>query len=79
MTDPSTPEILAWLETLPLSERLTMLHAMVLAFPQLDRSHDWKARIASVRAALRPTVEALGDILKEASRRSELLKAALAA
>ena len=79
MSDPSSPEILAWLETLSLSERLTMLHAMALAFPRLQRSHDWKARIAAVRAALRPTVEALADILKEASRRSELLKAALAA
>jgi hypothetical protein len=32
MTDPSSPEILAWLDTLPLGERLTMLHA----FPQLQ-------------------------------------------
>jgi cytochrome oxidase assembly protein ShyY1 len=78
MTDPSSPGILAWLETLSLSDWLTMLHAMALAFPQLHRSHDWKARIATVRAALRPTAEALGDILKEASRRSELLKAEFA-
>lgn len=79
MSDPISPEILAWLETLPLSDRLTMLHAMALVFPQLQRSHDWKARIATVRAALRPTTEALGDILKEASRRGEMLKGALAA
>jgi hypothetical protein len=40
VTDPISPEIIAWLEALPLRERLTMLHAMALAFPQLQRSRD---------------------------------------
>jgi hypothetical protein len=31
MHDPRTPEILAWLETLPLTVRLTTLHAMSIA------------------------------------------------
>jgi hypothetical protein len=78
VTDPRTPEILAWLETLPLAERLATMHAMVLAFPALHRSQQWKARLAVVRAELAPTAKQLGDILKKASQISMRLKAGLA-
>jgi hypothetical protein len=37
MTDPRTPEIIAWPDTLPLTERLVTLHAMTIAFPPLQR------------------------------------------
>ncbi len=37
MTDPTTPEILAWLGTLPLREQLVSLHAMAIAIPALQR------------------------------------------
>jgi hypothetical protein len=78
MPDPQSPEILAWLETLPLPERLTALHAMSIAFPQLQRNREWKARIGRVRDELRPTSRELGHILKDAARRAERLKAELA-
>jgi hypothetical protein len=79
MYDPHSPEILAWLNTLPLTDRLATLHAMPIAFPQLRWSEEWKARIAVAHAELRPTAEELGDILRDAKRRSEQLKEGLAA
>jgi len=74
VTDPTTPEILAWLGTLPLREQLVSLHAMAIAIPALQRSHPLKARTAVIRDELRPTAEELGDILRDASRRGEQLK-----
>jgi hypothetical protein len=65
MTDPRSPEITAWLDTLPLNER----HAMGIAFPPLQRRPDWKARIEAATAILE-----LDDILKAAGRRAERLK-----
>jgi hypothetical protein len=38
VTDPTSPEILAWLDTLPLRERLVTLHAMMFAIPTLQRT-----------------------------------------
>jgi hypothetical protein len=61
--DPNAPEILAWLETLPLTERLVTLYAMSIAIPALQHSRSWKARIAAVRDALRPNEAELGYIL----------------
>jgi hypothetical protein len=78
MTDPRSPEILTWLDTLPLTDRLATLHAMPIAFPQLRQSEEWKARIAVAHAELRPSAEELGDILRDAGRRGERLKAELA-
>jgi hypothetical protein len=78
MHDPRSPEVLAWLETLPLAVRLTTLHGMSIGFPQLQRCPEWKARIAKVRDELRPSSRALGDILRIAARYAERLKAELA-
>jgi len=77
MPDPPSAEILAWLETLSLTAPLMALHAMSIAFPQLQRNWEWKARIAKVQAELRPTARELGDILKDAGRRAERLNAEL--
>jgi hypothetical protein len=78
MPDPRTPQILAWLDTLPLVERLATMHAMASAFPPLQRSAYWKARMGALRDELRPTARQLGDILKEAGRIGGRLKAELA-
>ena len=77
MPDPPSAEILAWLETLSLTAPLMALHAMSIAFPQLQRNWEWKARIARVRAQPHPTARELGDMLKDAGRRAERLKAEL--
>lgn len=77
MHDPRTPEILAWLETLSLRERLVTMHAMMIAFPVLQRDAEWKARIGAVRAELMPDAWQLGEILREANRQAERLKADL--
>jgi len=78
VTDPTPPEILAWLDTLPLREQLVSLHAMTIAIPTLHRSHPFKARIAAVHAALAPTAAQLGDILTAARSQAERLKEELA-
>jgi hypothetical protein len=64
-----TDEILAWLDTLPLSERLVTLHAMMFAIPALQRNHSWKSRIAVAHAAIDPTAAQLADILTAARSR----------
>jgi hypothetical protein len=74
MTDLTPPEILAWLETLSLRERLVTLHAMSIAFPRLQRDAEWKERIGAVRAELEPDAVELGDILREAALQAERLK-----
>jgi len=74
MTDLTAPEILAWLDTLPLREQLVTLHAMTIAIPTLQRSHPLKGRIAAVHAALNPTAAQLGDILTAARGRAERLE-----
>jgi hypothetical protein len=79
MHDPRTPEILAWVEAMPLVERLTVMHAMTFVFPLLKSDRTWKARMAAVRTELKPTADELGDILIEASRISARLKLELAA
>jgi len=78
VTDPTPPEILAWLDTLPLREQLVTLHAMSIAIPALQRSHPLKARIAAAHAALDPTAAQLGDILTAARSQAERLKEDLA-
>jgi hypothetical protein len=75
-SDPS--EVLAWLGTLPLTERLVTLPAMTIVFPALQHSRSWKARIAAVRDALGPSEVELGYILRAAERRSVRLKKELA-
>jgi hypothetical protein len=75
VTEPRALEIIAWPDTLPLTERLVILHAMAIAFPPLQRRPDWKSRIEAAHAALSPNAEELGDILKAASRRAEQMKA----
>jgi hypothetical protein len=57
--DPRTPEIMTWLESLPVRERLATMHAMSIAFPMLQKSSEWKHRMAAVRGALKPTAQGL--------------------
>src|ERR1700730_10737332 len=78
VTDPTTPEILAWLGALPLREQLVTLHAMVIPMPALQRSHPLKKRIAAIREELRPTAEELSDILTAGRSQAERLKEELA-
>jgi hypothetical protein len=78
VTDPTSPEILAWLDTLPLRERLVTLHAMMFAIPSLQRNHGWKARIAGGHDAFNPTAAQLADILTAARSRAQRLKKELA-
>jgi hypothetical protein len=78
VTDPTAPEILAWLSTLPPREQLVTLHAMTSAIPTLQRSHPLKVRMAAIRDELRPTAEELSDILTAARSQAERLKEELA-
>jgi hypothetical protein len=74
MRDPRTPQILAWLATLTLRERLATMHAMSFAFPLLKNERGWRARVDEVIAALAPTARQHEDILIEAGRISQRLK-----
>jgi hypothetical protein len=74
MRDPRTPEILAWLATLPLHDRLATMHAMSVAFPHIKNDRGWTARIEAVVAELKPTAREHMDILIEARRISRSLK-----
>jgi hypothetical protein len=78
VTDPTSPEILAWLDTLPLRERLVTLHTMMFAIPSLQRNHRWKARIAAAHAAINPNAAQLADIFTAARNRAKRLKEELA-
>jgi hypothetical protein len=74
MRDPRTPEILAWLEILPLPRRLATLHGMSFAFPLLKNDRQWTRRIETVLGELQPTAAQHADILFEAGRISLRLK-----
>jgi hypothetical protein len=74
MRDPRTPEILAWLEILPLTQRLAKLHAMSFAFPLLKDDREWIRRTETVLGELQPTPAQHADILFEAGRISLRLK-----
>jgi hypothetical protein len=74
VTDPTSPEIIAWLDTLPLRERLVTLHALMFAIPNLQRNYSWKARVAAAHARINPTAAELADILTAARSRAERLK-----
>src|SRR6266446_2745211 len=74
MRDPRTPDILAWLEILPLSRRLATLHAMSFAFPLLKNDRQWIRRIETVLGELQPTAAQHADILFEAGNISLRLK-----
>jgi hypothetical protein len=78
VTDPTSPEILAWLDSLPLREQLVTLHAVMFAIPTLQRNHSWKARIAAAHAAINPNASQLADILTAARSRAKRLKEELA-
>jgi hypothetical protein len=78
MTDLTSPEIIAWLGTLPLRDQLVTLHAMTMAIPTLRRSNPLKMRMAAIRDQLRPTAEELSDVLTAARSQAERLSAELA-
>jgi hypothetical protein len=59
-------------------QRLADAIKAVGQIPTLQRSHPLKARIAAIRGDLRPNEAELGDILKDATRRSARLKEELA-
>jgi hypothetical protein len=72
MRDPRVPEILAWLRTLPLRDRLATMYAMSAVFPVIK--NDWTCRIDAVVAELNPTPREHADITIEAGRISRALK-----
>ena len=74
MHDPRTPEILAWVDAMPIAERLMVMHAMSFAFPILKNDRDWTARVSAVLVELKPTKRAHEDILIKAARMSGRLK-----
>ena len=74
MRDPRAPEILAWLRTLPLRDRLATMHAMSAVFPVIKNDRDWTRRIDAVVAELNPTQREHADIMIEAGRISRALK-----
>ena len=78
MHDPRTPEILAWVDAMPIAERLTVMHAMSFAFPILKNDRGWTAKISAVLVELKPTKRQHEDILIEAARISGRLKRELA-
>jgi hypothetical protein len=78
VTDPTSPEILAWLDTLPVREQLVTLHVMMFAIPTLQRNHSWKAHIAAAHTAINQNAGQLADILTAARSRAKRLKEELA-
>ena len=78
LTDLTAPEILAWLDTLPLRDQLVSLHAMTIAIPTLQRNYPLKQHVAALHATLDPTAAQLEDILTAARGRAERLKEELA-
>jgi hypothetical protein len=77
MQDPRTPEIMAWVDAMPLAERLTVIHAMSFAFPTLKNDRDWRAKVSTVLVELKPTKRQHEAILINAGRMSGRLKRAL--
>ena len=77
MRDPRTPEILAWLPTLPLRDRLATMHAMSAAFPSVKDDPAWTARVDAVVSELKPTSREHWEIMVEAGRISRNLKGIL--
>jgi hypothetical protein len=61
MADPTSPVMLAWLDTLPLREWLVTLHAVMFAILTLQRNQPWKARIAAAHATINPSAAQLAD------------------
>jgi hypothetical protein len=74
MRDPRAPEILAWLRTLPLRDRLVTMYAMSAVFPVIKNDRDWTRRIDAVVAELNPTQREHADIMIEAGCISRALK-----
>ena len=68
MRDPRAPEILAWLRTLPLRDRLATMHAMSAVFPIIKNDRAWTARVDALVAELKRTPREHEDILIEAGR-----------
>jgi hypothetical protein len=78
MHDPRTPEIMAWVNAMPIAERLTVMHAMSFAFPILKNDRAWTLKVSTALAELKPTKREHEDILIEAARMSGRLKRELA-
>jgi hypothetical protein len=78
MHDPRTPEIMAWVDAMPIAEGLTVMHAMSFAFPLLKSDRGWTAMVSAVLVELKPTKRQHEDILIEAGRISGRLKRELA-
>lgn len=79
MHDPRAPETLQWLASLPLTARLTVMHAMSFAFPLLKNDCIWMARVDAVLADLKPTAREHEDIVIEAVKVSVRLKLEISA
>ena len=69
---------MAWVDAMPVAERLTVMHAMSFAFPLLKNDRGWTGKVNAVLVELKPTKRQHEDILIEASRISGRLKRELA-
>ena len=69
---------MAWVDAMPIAERLTVMHAMSFAFPILKNCRGWTAKVSAALVALKPTKRQHEGILIEASRISGRLKRELA-
>ena len=72
--DPRTPEVLAWLDAMPLDDRFTVMQAMVFAFAILKNSREWNARLDVMRGDLALTDVEHENILITAATISERVK-----
>ena len=74
MRDPRTPEILAWLDAMPLRKRIETMHGMAFALPRLKNDREWMDRINKAVAELDPDPDEMTDIIVEAGRISGRLR-----
>jgi hypothetical protein len=78
MHDPRTPEILAWVEAMPIAERADRHARYEFRLPILKNDRGWTAKVSAVLVELKPTKRKHEDILIEAAQMSGRLKRELA-
>ena len=71
MHDPRTPEIMAWVDVMPITERLTVMHAMSFAFPLLKNDRCWTGKVSAVLVELKPTKRQHDDRGRADERKAE--------
>ena len=70
---------MAWVDAMPVAERLTVMHAMSFAFPILKNDRGWMTKVTAVQVELKPSAREHEDILIEAGRIGGRLKRELTA